>query len=326
VGKFLNGYEDVSNRAQEIPGLVENNIAVRGIYRPDGVVVRNNGDPTRLRGHQTPATTRSVIRSVRRAGDRPFFAWAGYVAPHAMSGGVKYAPVPPDGYPLRRAHRRPPSLSLPSFNAARPWANRKASVDTVRTVHRQRVRSLYAVDDGVRQIVRALKRRGVYRDTILVFASDNGMAMGSHGLMTKNVPYQDVVRVPLLMTGPGVPHREVDEVTTLVDLPGTLARLTGVRPMLSQDGGDLFSQPDDRAVLIQAGDFRAKWRWRGVYTRRYTYVDYGRGAVELFDRADDPHETSNLADEPGSTPTRNDLAGLLERLSGCAADACQATY
>ena len=201
VGKFLNGYEDVDPSAQHIPGLAENNMAVRRIYRASGVVVNNDGDPTRLKGHQTFATTRSVVRSIRRADGQPFFAWAGYVAPHAMEGDLQYAPVPPAGYPIRAAHRRPPSLAKASFNAARPWESPEVSRRVVRAVHRKRVRSLYAVDDGVRRIVRTLKRRGEYRDTILVFASDNGMGMGSHRVMSKNVPYQDVIRVPLMMAG-----------------------------------------------------------------------------------------------------------------------------
>jgi N-acetylglucosamine-6-sulfatase len=239
---------------------------------------------------------------------------------------VKHAPVPPAGYPLRRAHRRPPSVSLPSFNAPRPWPTSGVSREQVRQVHRARVRSLYAVDDGVKRIVTALKRRDLFEDTILVFASDNGMAMGSHGLMTKNVPYQDVVRVPLLMTGPGIPHTTVDEVTTLVDLPGTLARLSGVQPMLEQDGSDLFSQPEDRAALIQAGDAGAQWRWRGVYTRRFTMVRYVGGEIELFDRAQDPYETDDVHDEPGYDAVLQDLTRLLDDLSTCAGEACRATY
>jgi arylsulfatase A-like enzyme len=128
------------------------------------------------------------------------------------------------------------------------------------------------------------------------------------------------------MAGPGIPHRQVAEVTTLVDVPGTLARLTGVKPLLPQDGGDLFSQRADRAVLIQAGDSGREWRWRGVYTSRYTYVDYGEGVVELFDRNDDPHETTNRAEDHELLPVRRDLAEVLRRLAGCAGSACQDTY
>ncbi len=322
VGRFLNGYEDVGPRAQLVPGLVKNNTGVRRIYQASGMVVHHNGDPRRLRGHQPRATTRSVIGSIDRAGSQPFFAWAGYVAPHAMAGGQKYAPVPPRGYPIRRGHRRPPSLSLPSFNAARPTAWQLRSPEVVRAVHRQRVRALYAVDDAVARIVEALKRRGLYRDTIIVFASDNGMGLGAHRVMTKNVPYQDVVRVPLMMTGPGVPRGPVEQVTTLVDLPGTLARRSGVRPLLTQDGGDLFNQPEDRAVLIQAASPHKRWVWRGVYTPRYTYVRYTSGERELYDRRDDPYELRNLADEPLAT----ELEALLRDLIGCAEQTCAATF
>lgn len=323
VGKFLHGYENAYDK--DIPGLVDNDMSIRNVYNAHGVVTYNNGRPETRKRHQTRFTTNSVVRSIKRAGTRPFFAWAGHVAPHAMPGTVKYAPNPPKEYrSFDAGDRWPPSLSKPSFNALRPGSEkREIGSEWITEVHRQRVLSLYAVDDGVRRIVKVLRRQGVYRDTILVFASDNGMGLGSHRLMGKNQPYQDIVRVPLLMAGPGVPAGErISTVATLVDLPVTLARLTSVAPMRTQDGRDLFSLPDDRAVLVQAGAAGSQFIWRGVYTRRYTYVRRHDGLVEFYDREDDPHELSSRPHDPRVAQFET----LLATLGACSDQTCQQTH
>jgi arylsulfatase A-like enzyme len=322
-GKFMNGYH-----GGDVRGLDYNDAAVARVYRASGVVTYNNGDPVTRRGHQTHYTTRSAIRSIERAGDRPFFSWVGYVAPHGMTNASKTRnmTVPPPGYESfrRRSDRRPLSVRKPSFNERRPYgSDRRVSRRVVKRIHRHRVRALYAVDDGVKEIVGALKDEGEWRDTILVFASDNGMGLGSHRLLGKNNLYHDTLRIPLMLTGPGVPQDRADDaVASLVDLPGTLARLAGVEPLLTQDGADLFDLPDDRAVLIQAGRDNKPWGWRGVYTRDLTFVRYADGGTEFYDRASDPHELDSRPRDPRT----HDLDEMLTRLRTCAGPACAATY
>lgn len=321
VGKFLNGFKRDVNR--DIAGLVENDMAVEAVYRAYGMVTYNNGDPQRHRAHQTTYVTDRVSRSIRTATRRgkPFFAWAGYVAPHAMKPARAHTPIPPEGYDtFDRGDQRAPSVGQDNYDPDGDLRLRPAAVERI---HRKRVLSLYAVDDGVRQIVNTLKSQGVYDDTILVFTSDNGFGMGAHGIIGKNQPYRDIIRVPLMMAGPGIPVGQRDSsVATLVDLPTTLAELTGVSVPLVQDGQSVLSLPDDRAVLIQAGSHSREWVWRGVYTGSLTYVDRMPGTDELYDRASDPQELDNLTDDR----RLDDMARLLGRLATCAGEQCRATY
>lgn len=261
TGKFLNGY-----KGGDIPGVDDNDASVGRTYAPEGVVSYNNGNPKRRAGHQTEFVTRRVRNLIRSYSEdsAPFFIWAGYLAPHVMKVKNQWVPsVPPDGYEHMGSHRG----------------------------------SLRAVDDSLRSIVRVLKRRGEWSNTIMVFASDNGLSNAGR----KNLPYQDVVRVPLMIAGPGVQDGGTfGNVVTLVDLPATLSRMTGVPVGRTQDGINAFASSPGRAVLIQAGNARVPdgWLWQGAYTQTRTYVQHRSGKVENYDRSRDPGETRNLGRDP----------------------------
>ena len=74
------------------------------------------------------------------------------------------------------------------------------------TEWRRMMGSMLAVDDMVGSIVSALKRNGEYDSTALVFLSDNGYNFGAHRLRQKESPYEESIRVPFAIAGPGVPH------------------------------------------------------------------------------------------------------------------------
>jgi N-acetylglucosamine-6-sulfatase len=330
IGKYLNGY-----RRGHVNGATMTDTLVARVYNARGVTSWNNGRRTRRRGHQTDwmaARTGSLVRKYRRG---PFFIMASYVAPHAMrKAGRWIPPIPPADIRGFRdpSHRRPQSFGAASFNEA-DMSDKPASVQRkkvarshVRRWHKARVLSLYALDRAVMRTVRALRRAGVYRNTILAFTSDNGYALGEHRAMGKNLPYREVLRVPLLMTGPGVPTGENHEVATLVDLPQTLATMAGVTPTREVDGIDLFTPHPDRAVLIQAGSTQTEWSWRGVFTSRYTYAEQTNGEVELYDRQLDPDELVSAHAEPEHRRLREQLHELYQGLEDCAGAGCEATF
>jgi N-acetylglucosamine-6-sulfatase len=313
VGKYVNGYA-----GGPIVGLDQNFIAVRGPYTRSKLVVENNGDPKRLTGHQTFAVQRQTSDLIRQAGDNPFFVWAGYVTPHTMKYRGRWVPpIPPAGY---RGFRDRGDAIPPVTDRVDEGSRTQRNVEFL---HRRRVRSLYAVDDAVKRTVQTLRGTGELDNTVIIFTSDNGYMLGERdGMMGKNHPYQASVRVPLLMAGPGIAHRTVMPVVTLVDLPTTIADLAGATPALVQDGRNAFTRPRDRAVLIQAGRPTSQWVWRGVYSRRYTYVQFVDGTVEFYDRRDDPGEVASRPRSPEARRART----LLGDLWGCSGDGCQRTY
>ncbi len=332
TGKFLNGY-----RGGRIQGLTDNDAFSANHDRATGFEVWNNGDPRTPVGHQTDYIARHTGRLAQEyaRGPAPFYLWAGFYAPHTMESrdGRTLAPVPPARYDAFRSpdHARPASFDSPAYRE--PDLSDKPSTIVPRPftdqwisdLHRGRVLSLYAVDDGVRRIVADLKAAGVYENTILVFTSDNGYLLGEHDIVKKNWPYQQSLRVPLLLAGPGVPAgATVSRVATLVDIPKTLAQLTGVRPGRVQDGTNLLAIPPDRAVLIQAGSMDRRWKWRGVYTQRYTAVWHHTGEAEVYDRVLDASELTSIHRREDRAGTVTSLRRTFEGLRACAGSTCQA--
>ena len=328
VGKYLNG-----NVRGSIPGADVTDTLVRRTYSPVRYTTWNDGDPVRHRVHQTPWMAGRVSGLVDAWARTPFFITAAFTAPHSMKVGNKWGPpVPPEGYDrLRRPHRTPRSPGDPAFNerdlSDKPLDPDLADVSEshVTAWHEDRALSLYAVDDAVRDIVRTLKRRGVWDQTVLAFTSDNGYLLGEHRLTGKDQPYQQSLRVPLLVRGPGVPAGRVQTVATTVDVQVTLAALAGVVPGRTVDGINAFSAGPDRAVLIQSGASDAAWDWRGVYTTDWTYVEHTSGAVELYDRGNDPAELDNVAGRDEDPQVEQRLDVLLDRLEDCAGPGCWAT-
>ncbi|HEX5145898.1 MAG TPA: sulfatase [Conexibacter sp.] len=206
---------------------------------------------------------------------------------------------------------------------------------------RERVRSVQAVDRMVGRLQRRLRALGVARNTYVVFSSDNGFHLGQHRLTPgKLTAYDPDVRVPLIVTGPGVPAgRTVDAMTENTDLCPTFAQLAGAPAPPNADGhslvpllhpsSDTATASDWRdAVLIEhhgnvdgpsdpdlppAGSGNPP-SYEALRSKDALYVEYADGERELYDLASDPFELRNLADD--AAPAL--LSALHERLTALA--------
>ena len=161
-----------------------------------------------------------------------------------------------------------------------------------------------AVDHQVGRVVEALEKAGLLGDTIVIFASDHGEWLGDHGLLLKGpMLYDGLLRVPLLMAGPGVPAGKVveDPVSTL-DLRATLAELAGIEAS-PDNGRSLVAVAEGREGRdfaldeweVDAARSGVSLDLRTVRTRRHRMsVDLTSGAGELYDFQNDPFEMTNL--------------------------------
>jgi len=202
--------------------------------------------------------------------------------------------------------------------------------------YRLYLESLLAVDEAVQTLVDRLGSLGQLDDTIVIFTSDNGFAYGEHGFFAeKNEPYEESLRVPLLVRGPGFPAgTTVDAPVADIDYAPTLVRATGAAPGLVMDGlalQDIAHRPegyDDRAILINNWPTSTRpnsriRHWEGVRTDRYTYLEVPETAsVELYDRSIDPHQLDSVADDPAYDAVEAYFAGLLDQLLACTGHAC----
>ena len=138
-----------------------------------------------------------------------------------------------------------------------------------------------ALDESLGHLLATIDNAGLRDDTIVVFTSDHGDMLGSHGQMRKQKPWDESIRVPLLIRGPGVMNRAIDMPINTPDLMPTLLGACGVPVPASAQGTD-FSPvlcgarlPDDNPVLIQCPSPFGEWtRARGGRGRR------GRGDLD----------------------------------------------
>jgi N-acetylglucosamine-6-sulfatase len=332
VGRYLNGYEDLAERSFVPPGWDDwhglAQVIDQSRYRlnENGRLVSYGPSPS---DYLTKLLARKAVQFIRGARS-PFFLHVATVAPHFPA-----IPAPEDA----GSFATEPPYRPPSFNEAdvsdKPWGSSIPPMDArkvtryVDVFRRLTLESLQAVDRAVADIVKALRDRGLLDRTVIVFTSDNGHLFGEHRIVGKIWPYEESIRVPLIVRVPWASARRVETRLALnVDLPATFAELAGVRPGLPQDGLSLLpllrNAPGVRwreEILIEyLGDAPALEPircppYQGVRTERYKLVRYRNGWRELYDLARDPYELTNLAGRPEVRAVEQDLEARLARLT-----------
>lgn len=283
-----------------------------------------------LRGFSTDVFTTSALEFLDgyAAGDReqPFFAYVAYTAPHDPR-----SPAP--NYIDRYV---PEQLPLPpNFVAAHPFDLGVMTIrdedlgDWPRTPEQIRLQLadyyglITHLDTRVGDLLRTLETHGLADNTIVVFSSDHGLAIGSHGLLGKQSLYEESMHAPLIIAGPGVPEPQTyDALVYLYDILPTLCGLVDVAPPPGIDGYDLSpiirgEVPEVRNSLftVYSTNQRAikNHRWKLI---RYPAIDH----TQLFDLHHDPYELNNLADDTTYWTVRDQLWSELEQQQRQAGD------
>jgi N-acetylglucosamine-6-sulfatase len=295
--------------------------------------------------YQTDVLARKAVDMIGRAarGARPFFMWNTFVAPHFSFSGIPEPDDPPISItrtpePAPRDRNRFAGWPLPitpSFNehdiSDKPDTVRIGHPpidDTVRAAiqenYQQELESLQAVDRAVGQVVDELERTGQLDRTLIVFTSDNGYFHGEHRIpKDKQRIYEESIRVPLQMRGPGIPAGEtVADPVINADLAPTIVDAANATARLTMDGTSLIPVAEDpglergRELLIEEPTFEA------IRTSRYMYAEHSGGAKELYDLAKDPFELQSRHDTPAYASVKADLASRLDALKTCSGSSC----
>ena len=178
------------------------------------------------------------------------------------------------------------------------------------------------VDDNVGKLVKALEDVGLAGDTRVIYTSDHGDNLGTRGLWGKSNMYEESVGVPLIMAGPDVPEGVVcREPVTLVDAFPTITQCVGVTPHkddLALPGAsllDVVSGKAERRTVMS--EYHAAGAATGVFMirhGRFKYIHYVGMNAQLFDLEADPHETQDLADDPGFCGVVGRCEALLRKI------------
>lgn len=241
----------------------------------------------------------------------PFLLYCAFTSPHD-----------PRMAPKRFADLYPPEkLALPkNFLPQHPFDNGELKVrDELlagfpRTPEeiRQHIAAYYAmvseVDAQIGRVLDALEASPFRENTYVIFAADNGLAVGRHGLMGKQNLYDHSIRVPLIIAGPGIPRgKRSAAFAYLFDIFPTLCQWAGIAVPDTVEGQSLAPALNNQSRRLRESTFHAYRSFqRAVRTRDWKLIEYtvgGKSTTQLFDLRRDPWEMHNLA-ETAQGPAR----------------------
>ncbi len=181
-----------------------------------------------------------------------------------------------------------------------------------------------ALDRNLGRLRAALEELGIAEDTLVIFTSDHGDMLRSHGLYEKQLPYEESIAVPFIACQPGrVPAGQTrDTLLNVPDLMPTLLAHLGVDCPRTVEGADLsfalrgrVGHEPTSAFIANPVPFmphRMIPEWRGVRTKTHTYAETLDGPWLLFDNVADPYQRRNLADNPTVADTQAALQAELQ--------------
>lgn len=277
-------------------------------------------DPHLIRGHSHEEESVSgftqeifandaidFLRSEKARTD-PFLLWVGFTAPH-----FPYEPNPErieNVYSGRKDEELLPS-GFPRDVKSNDWRHYNEAVSHL--------------DEQLGRLLATLRDTGLAEKTVVVLLGDNGYMMGERGVggpgsraNGKQVPYESSLRVPFLLSGPGLPEALASDLpVSSLDLPPTLLSLAGLRAPDNWPGRDLTAA---LAGKVEIDEAFAEWSdekseafgglaYRAVRTPTHKLIvwkDPARGE-ELYDLAADPAEQRNLIAEPAAQEVLQDL-------------------
>jgi arylsulfatase A-like enzyme len=257
----------------------------------------------------------SVIEFLKKQdGKKPFFAYVAFTAPHD--------PRMPPPQQLDFYYRNKPPLP-PNFLPQFPFDNghmtkcrdeNLAAWPRTEAVIRDQLAEYYGMithlDGQIARILEALKQTGLADNTIIIYSADNGLALGSHGLLGKQNVFEHSMRVPLIFVGPGIPAgKSTRAFTYLLDVFPTVCDVTGIAPPARLEGESLRPLWEGKKEKLRDSVFLPYIQiQRAVRDERWKLIAYPQiSHLQLFDLQADPDERTDLAGSP-------QYAGQIQRL------------
>lgn len=278
-----------------------------------------------------------TIKLLEQNQDKPFFIAAGFYKPHCpFIAPKKYFDLyPPD--------KIEPYRMVPGeMEIAPPWAyfTNPANWNLTEQQQKEVLSAYYAtisfMDANVGRLLDALDRLKLTDNTVIVFWSDHGYALGEHGQWMKQTNFEAATRIPLIFAGPGVKAKgkASNRTVEMLDFYPTLADLCSLSQVPSNLHGKSVkpllenpSAPWDRPAISQMRR-PATARLKpasgakfvdgySIRTERYRYTEWADGAegAELYDYQKDPKELKNLARDPSHDKVRSELQARLRSIT-----------
>ncbi len=318
-------------------------LRAQGLEPPEGDAF-NRGQVAQLaEEYSKPAyLAREATRFLSENRHNPFVLFVNFLEPHMPFTGPRDDQYDPDEIPLPDNFEAVPGPDQPLRLRAglEKWKRRFSTEEDFRRLISRYWGLCSQVDTHFGRIMDALEEFGLADNTIVVYTSDHGDMMGSHGMVAKTVMYQEAVRVPLLVRAPGRPEgrrvagpvSQIDVVPTLLDMMGQpiperlqgVSRRDAVEGETAQFDEDVFiewNSANGYSADIELPDatpeeIRESWSdpVRTIVTPDGTRFSCSpRGDHELYDLNEDPGETTNLATDGEYLPLMRDLRERIVR-------------
>lgn len=316
TGKWHNGQDSLRKVFQEgnhlfFGGMTDPYQATLHNLTPD----RTFAKVSNVEKHSVESFADSAIAFLKRQkADQPFLCYVAFNLPHDPK------TCPPEYYKLYDAASMPlPANYLPHhpFNYGEMSGRDEQLEAWPRTPEaiRRHVAEYYAcityLDAQIGRILETLRETGQFENTIIVFTSDHGLTLGSHGLMGKQNLYDDAMHSPFLIRGPGIPQgQNRDAMCYLLDIFPTLGELCGIPAPEGSEGLSFAGVLAEKSKRTRDSIFTAYTTvQRAVRDDRWKLLVYPQvNKTQLFDLQTDPHERTDLAAD-----SRH--AGEIERLT-----------
>ena len=340
VGKYINGYPTTARPDYIPPGWDEWRAQLSDMTQDRYVnyFLNENGtvNPYGVKDadYETDVLSNRAVAFIERSvqDHKPFFLYLAPDAPHLPA-----IPAPRHAT-LMNGTEAP---RVPSFNESdvsdKPAFVQNASLMTpteIRKLDRTetaRLRTMLAVEDTLSDVLTVLAANQVLDETYVFFMSDNGLMLGEHRLVTtKDVAYEEAIRVPFMVMGPGVAAatHDAEHFVLNIDIAPTLAELAGVAVPDSVDGRSL--------VRLLRGESVTDWRREAVSesisytgglsavlrTPEYAYTEIESNERELYDMRTDPYQLASLhrRADPALLAT---LSARLAQITACRRASCR---
>lgn len=290
-----------------------------GINAFDTNLVMDDGTPVLRRGSSERHADATIKFLKARGRDKPFYI---YFAP----------PVPHDPRVTAPEFHKlydPAKVPLPAaFLPQHPFDNGEMTVRDEKLAPwprtpedtRQQLADYFAcitgLDHHIGRVFQQLKDMGEWDNTLIVFTGDNGLSLGEHGLFGKQNLYEfGGMHVPCVIAGPGIAKGRSEAFIYLMDLFPTFCDLGGAKIPEGVEGRSLapilFGKTAKVRDVLYTGYRNCQ---RAVRDDRWKLIRYPLvGKTQLFDLQTDPHELTNLADNPAHAAKVAEMTALLQK-------------
>jgi N-acetylglucosamine-6-sulfatase len=291
----------------------------QGNYEDCPLVVDGVAEASRT-PYLTDELTDRALAWIDRQGDAPFCLYLAHKAAH-------YPWRPADdlaGIYADQPVTLPPGATIwTGFVDGQIWGGFDRPIPSAYRAYMETVTSM---DRAIGRLLDHVDARGLGRDTVVVYASDNGFLFGEHGKVELRWPFEEVLRIPWIVRAPrhvDRPSRRAAQMALDIDLAPTLLDLAGVEAPAEMQGMSLLPALRDPTAPGRTAWLVEHWQefpyrtptYAGVRTPRWLYVEYeGRFRPTLHDLSRDPRQQRDLYGSPEGQAVVGELARLLAAL------------